>query len=328
MVWQRRTQTAKPPWHYDDKTDYHNSGQKVRPSKDRPPTWEQSNALKKRIDSLSTTASFSPAASTPGLPTKEAEADKARLASLKRMRANATDPEDQGYLDTKIAELTVRLSRRLPLPNRLKLAKEKCDAAVERLERNQAHLLRAQTSLEAAKANHEACMRELKAIKAEVSADCRGGSSPQSPPPAASRALLQASQAPKHLAAMAMQNNGTVHFTAELLADVGTVIDSIPEPHSDTSSWTPLDLGRTPIPEADIVIPDSDDDEFPNNEPSQRQARDFESDEKGWQPVGPRGHAMAPFSRVLRERVKCEPHDPYGTPGPKRGTARSRTRSA
>ena len=332
MAWQQRVQNASAPW----RKDKHDKPQArwSRSTKDRQPTWEQINELKKRIDTLTSTASVLSPAPTPCPPTKEAEADKARLASLKRMKAEASNPEDQNYLDSKISELTMRLSRRLPLHDRLKLAREKCEAATLRLERNQAHLQRARTSLEAARANHAACLQEIEAVQAEVATDVRGGQ-PASQQ-ASSQALQQAAKALRHLASMAMQNNGTVHFSAELLADVGSVIDSMPDgcrsqptPAPRTApgstrrtpgSTRPTAHGASEGEACDVDFDTSLDAGFDRATGSAAHP----GSEEPWNTVGGR-RAMNPFSRMDRGRARA---DPYSTPATARTTRRSRTRSA
>ena len=165
MAWRNSAngQSASAPWRNKEEKQ----GRWPRKPAKRQPTWEEIRDLTKRIDAFTTQPDNKPA--------KEADADKARLVSLKRMRAEASNLEDQEYLDTKINELSSRISRQLPLHDRLKIAKEKCEAADQRMQRNRVHLERAKQSFEKANAHHAECRRELEQIQAEVSADGHGG---------------------------------------------------------------------------------------------------------------------------------------------------------
>ena len=62
--------------------------------------------------------------------------DDGRLAQLKQMRAAAAFPPDQKYLDAQITDLMAQRALKMPIHDRLKLAKERKEAADEKVERN------------------------------------------------------------------------------------------------------------------------------------------------------------------------------------------------
>ena len=318
MTWkqQRVQNTTSAPWRKGDVREQP-AVRRPRPAKERQPTWEQINDLKKRIDTLSTTASPLSFASPSSLPTKEAEADKARLTSLRRMRAEATNQEDQTYLDAKILELSARLSRGLPLHDRLKLAREKCDAAKVRLERNEAHLQRAKASLEAAKVNHTACIQELEAVQAEVSSDLQRDLPQQQH---SQQLMQQAAKALRHLAAMAMNNNGVVQFSAELLADVGSVIDALPK------TSMPPENGFETCDDEEIELASDYEHARANTPIGLTPDAGRTTGQRSQMSWTPQAGDIPPFSRAGRPgRVRL---DPYSTPAQTRHPARERTRSA
>jgi len=346
MAWQNRqaqSQNASAPWRNKEQ------GRWSRKPAKRQPTWEEIRDLTSRIDAFTTQPDNKPA--------KEADADKARLVSLKRMRAEAANLEDQEYLDTKINELSSRIARQLPLHDRLKIAKEKCEAADQRVQRNQVHLDRARLSSEKASAHLAECRRELEQIQAEVSADGHGGQQAQQR--ATSQALEQAAGALQYMVTLAMQNRGTVTFTADLLADVGNILDAMPRgsgpaPRTPNGPSAPRTPTGNHAQEPYLSPYEEDEEELISDVEFASEVEEPPSPARGRAPTTPsaggvtpgqgtpaaarkaalgetkteqtqnqRQQPMAPFSRVSR-RARVDPYD-LNTPKKPR---RTRTRSA
>ena len=156
--------------------------------------------------------------------------DDGRLVQLKQMRAAATFPTDQRYLDAQITDLMAKKALKLPIHDRLKLAKERKEAADDKVERNREHVKKAKASLQAALTLQANCYEEMEALRAEIAAGDEPGRPDGSGQPSESSAqLLQlASQALQQVATMASANNGRVQFNEQLYSDLQTVISAIP----------------------------------------------------------------------------------------------------
>ena len=156
--------------------------------------------------------------------------DDGRLAQLKQMRAAAAFPPYQKYFDAQITDLMAQRALNMPIHDRLKLAKERKEAADEKVERNREHVKKAKESLQAALTLQASCHEELETLRAEIATGGEPGRSDGSGRSAESSAqLLQlASQALRQVANMASANNGCVQFDQQLFTNLNSVINAIP----------------------------------------------------------------------------------------------------
>ena len=79
------------------------------------------------------------------------------MAQLTQIRAAATYPPDQKYLDAQITDLQAKRALKLPIHDRLKLAKERKETADTKVERNREHVKKAKESLQAALTLQASC---------------------------------------------------------------------------------------------------------------------------------------------------------------------------
>ena len=225
MAWGQRsswnaTAPVRPPWQ-----------QARKPRGRREPSWKEINQLSQQIDVFMATAKGNADSRGKARSRSSAEASEdGRLAQLKQMRAAATFPTDQKYLDAQITDLMAQKNLKLPIHDRLKLAKERKEAADDKVERNREHVKKAKASLQAALTLQARCYEEMEALRTEIAAGDEHGRSDGSGQPSESSAqLLQlASQALQQVATMASANNGRVQFDEQLYSNLQSVIGAIP----------------------------------------------------------------------------------------------------
>ncbi len=114
--------------------------------------------------------SLPPSSSSPTTSAAEAEALRKRLRNLRGLRTWAVDVVDQQHLDKQIAEISQQLAVCRPVHDRLRDAEKQFEEAQIRLDRNVAHVQKAQESLEIAKEKYEAAKKVLTDVRNEVAA--------------------------------------------------------------------------------------------------------------------------------------------------------------
>ena len=122
--------TARPPWQ-----------QARKPRSKREPSWKTVSQLSRQIDEFMATAKGN------AKERSEGAIDDSRLAQLKQMRAAATYPPDQKYLDAQITDLQAKRALKLPIHDRLRLAKERKETADTKVERKREHVKKASPAL-------------------------------------------------------------------------------------------------------------------------------------------------------------------------------------
>ena len=212
-----------------------------RGKQDGAPTWADITALRKKIEGVArrgtpadqqqkgqqrtarTTGKGQSTASTANEPQKAEPDHEARIASLKKMRAAATCPQDKAWATARISELTKEHIDTQDLAVRLTAIKQRLADKQDKLNRNMTHLAKVQEVVDSTRAEVQEAEAELAEVEAKLAQELSGSSALPSPAPPAA-ALMSActalATALQRISCTAQAHGGCVTFTPEVQAAV------------------------------------------------------------------------------------------------------------